>query len=161
MKTEQSLFQERSVINQNVAFTTARNMTANAEQKRASGEWKTGGGVQFKKKRAGLILKSAAEMAGAQEKEAMTTIGPKEKIQIGTGRINRISAGSASSGGWAGKGRASNDPNTPNAPQIKIFTTRKHISKRRKHGLWGNGEKKGNGKGGNGKLKTMHPKKDA
>jgi len=70
IKQESRLAQERSFLTQNVAFTTARTLTSNAGQKTIQKEWMGKGGTEeFQKRRAGLIIQSAAEIAGIPPEE--------------------------------------------------------------------------------------------
>ena len=114
IKTDASLPHGGSVINQIIAFKTARTLAANSEQKQVLKAWKTGGEENYKEKRAAPILRSAEEMAGIKRNE-LTALGPKRgKIQVGAGRLNRSSEGSSAS--WCGQGNASNDSQTQKNP---------------------------------------------
>ena len=75
IKQESRHAQDRSFLMRNVAFTTARTITSNAEQKKIQKEWKPkGGSGEFKKRRAGLVIQAAAEIVGILPGEATQTV---------------------------------------------------------------------------------------
>ena len=153
IKTETSLAHERSAINKSVAFQTARTITTNSEQKQALREMKTGGETLYKEKRAGLIIKSAEEIAGIQR--AVYPTGGK--IAIGAGRINRGSEASSSSWNWGGQQQQDAVTSAPTS-KGPAYTPQGNTplvgSKNGKSGLGGKGTKKGKGKGVKAKGKS-------
>ena len=69
IKEENRLAQERSVMSQSVAFSTARKYTNNAEQKSIIRDWWNIGSGDFKKRRAEQMEMAAEEIAGVDLEE--------------------------------------------------------------------------------------------
>ena len=104
--------QDRSKLTRSVAFTTARALAKNAERKSIIKEWREregGGSEEFKKRRDGLIIQSAAELAGSpigdagmqKLKEQGVFQKEKKKKAAGAqseGRTTRTLSGNSASG---------------------------------------------------------------
>jgi len=71
--------QERSIMTQNAAFSTARTITANYEQKLILKDWKGKDGADnYKQKKSGEILQSAAKMVGLTPDDIRANINKVE-----------------------------------------------------------------------------------
>ena len=74
VKNEVRLENDRSTISHHAAFSTARQITSNTEQKSIIREWKGDEGQNvFRSKRSELILQAAANIAGIEIEGALRT----------------------------------------------------------------------------------------
>jgi len=86
IETESRSAQERSQIDQNIAFAAARNYTSNAEQKTIIKGWRGNGSEEFKKKRAETIVQSVAETVGLTGPE-VTMHGQNPPVRKTSGKL--------------------------------------------------------------------------
>ena len=126
VKQEQKMSQERIILTQNAAFTTARTLTANFEQKLILKDWKEKEGAdRYKQKRSGEILQSAAKMVGLAQEDIH---GIVKKVETG---MQKKPAGASSDGRLARKpeGKPTEEENaTVYKPYKTDITPRKNTT---------------------------------